>query len=288
MLEPRPLLRAAGAAFAAAVLLAGCATVSGVDRARFESDGTIVAVPLDCGAREPLARTNGSLAPDRPLAIVSWNIHKNGDPGWQADLARWAAGSDVVLLQEASLDADLVSILDGSGQVWLHADAWALDGVPKGVLTASRVAPREACVQRAREPLIGLPKSALVTWYRIGGRTDMLAIANLHAINFTLDLRAWHEQLGALEALIAAHPGPAILAGDFNTWNEARRDALSALAARLHLKEATPSRGVRTRFAGLFVDYLFVRGLDVEDAWVEPTDSSDHAPVRAVLRFAPP
>jgi endonuclease/exonuclease/phosphatase (EEP) superfamily protein YafD len=34
-------------------------------------------------------------------------------------------------------------------------------------------------------------------------------------------------------------------------------------------------------------DYLFVRGLAVDDVWVETVASSDHAPLRARLRLPP-
>ncbi len=279
------MTRAALAAVLAA--LAGCATVAADDRARFETSGEAVAVPLGCASRAPLAAP-GALSPSRPLALTSWNIHKNGDPGWQADLERFARGSDLVLLQEASLGAELRSVLARAGRSWVHADAWAYDGLANGVMTASTAAPVEACVQRAAEPLIALPKSALVAWYRIDGRAETLAVANLHAVNFTPALGAYVDQLDALGAFLAAHRGPVILGGDFNTWSTYRVDALDAFASRLGLTEVKARRGERTRFFEMPADYLFVRGLRVEDAWVEAVGSSDHAPIRATLAFPPP
>lgn len=268
--------------------LAACATVSGVDRARFETNGEAVVVPLGCATRAPLAVAPGSLSAARPLAVTSWNIHKNADPGWEADLARFASASELVMLQEASLGSELRAAFARAGRFWVHADAWAFDGLANGVLTASTAAPVEACVQRAVEPLITLPKSALVAWYRVEGRAETLAVANVHAINFTPLLGAYNEQLDALGAVLASHRGPLILAGDFNTWNLYRVDALNGLAARLGLSEVKVARGERTRFLEMPADYLFVRGLDVDDAWVETVGSSDHAPIRATLRFPSP
>lgn len=265
--------------------LAGCATVPAVDRARFDAGGTVVEVRLACAHREPPAFAPGHLDSDRPLAVMSWNIHKNADPGWQRDLARFAVASDLVLLQEAALTGELRGILATVGRPWVHANAWEYDGVANGVLTGAAVAPYDACLQRAVEPLITLPKSALVTWYRVAGRTETLAVANLHAINFTPALGAYREQLDALGTVLATHRGPLIVAGDFNTWSVYRVDAMNAFAARLALVDVKASRGERALFSGMPADYLFVRGFDVIDAWVEPVSSSDHFPIFAALRW---
>lgn len=275
----RVLLAAALGAFA------GCATVSAVDRARVETGGKVVEARLGCAHREPLAFTPGHLDSGRPLAVVSWNIHKNADPGWQDDLARFASGSDLVLLQEASLTDELRGVLGKSARHWVHADAWEYEGVANGVLTGAAVAPYDACLQRAVEPLITLPKSALVAWYRVAGRTETLAVANLHAINFTLALGAYREQLDALGTVLDSHRGPMIVAGDFNTWSVYRVEAVHAFATRLALSEVKASRGERTVFSGMPVDYLFVRGFDVVDAWVDEVASSDHSPILATLRW---
>jgi len=269
----------------ALAVVAGCASIAREDRARFETDGKLTVVPLGCMKRAALAWAPGALSPNRPLKVVVWNIHRNADEGWEADLSRFASESDLVLLQEATLTGDLRTALARAGRHFVHADAWALDDVANGVLTASTAAPYEACVQRVREPLITLPKSVLIAWYRIEGRTDTLAVANVHAINFTLELGAYNDQLDAVAAVLANHPGPVILAGDFNTWSPVRVDSLSKLAERIGLVEAQALRGERSRFLGMPVDYLFVRGFTVDDAWVEGVRSSDHLPIRASLRF---
>jgi endonuclease/exonuclease/phosphatase (EEP) superfamily protein YafD len=288
--DERRRLRSIHRALAVLAVLAtgGCATVSEVDRAWFETNGKVAAVPLGCGTRAPLAGPPGRLPGGRPLAVVSWNIHRNADAGWRADLARFAASSDIVLLQEATLVDELRALFAQANRHWVHADAWALDDIASGVLTASIAAPVEACVQRVREPLITLPKSVLIAWYRIDGRSDTLAVANVHSINFTLELGAYQDQLDAVAAVLATHRGPVILAGDFNTWSPVRVEALNGVAARIGLVEARPARGERSRFLGMPADYLFVRGLTVDDAWVESVTSSDHAPIRATLRFTPP
>lgn len=282
MPDGRPRAARAGAALLA-LALAGCATVAADDRARLAPDAS-VPVPLACPPAAPLPR-EGALDPGRPFSVVVWNIHRNGDPGWANDLGAFAAASDLVLLQEATLTRELRDRLDGAGRHWAQADAWAFDGVVSGVLTASAEAPRAACVLRATEPLLALPKSALVTWYRLDARAETLAVANVHSVNFTLDTVAYRRQLEAVVGQLADHRGPAILAGDFNTWNAGRAAALAELAARAGFAEAVPRRGARSSFLGMPADYLFVRGLEVDDVWVETVDSSDHAPIRATLRL---
>lgn len=284
MMRASPLGRSFAVVIALASLV-GCASVAREDRARFETDGELTVVPLGCMKRESLAWVPGALFPSRPLKVVVWNIHRNADEGWEADLSRFASESDLVLLQEATLTRELRTAFARAGRHFIHADAWALDDVASGVLTASTAAPYEACVQRVREPLITLPKSALIAWYRIEGRPETLAVANVHAINFTFELGAYNDQLDAVAAVLANHRGPVILAGDFNTWSPVRVDSLAKLAERIGLVEARASRGERSRFLGMPVDYLFVRGLSVDDAWVEDVRSSDHAPIRAALRF---
>ena len=252
---PRRLAGAGLAAAGLALALAGCASVADSDRAWIENAGAVVAVQLGCPPETATPAGAGSLA-GRELSMISWNIHRNGDPGWEHDLARFAAASDLVLLQEATL-------------------------------TAATTLPAAACVQRASEPLLGLPKSALVAWYRLEGRSERLAVANVHSINFTLDLTGYQKQLDAVVDVLASHRGPVILAGDFNTWSPVREQALAAATARIGLVEARPQRGERSRFLGMQADYVFVRGLDVDDVWVETVESSDHAPIRARLRLPP-
>ncbi|HET9338347.1 MAG TPA: endonuclease/exonuclease/phosphatase family protein [Casimicrobiaceae bacterium] len=270
-----------------ALALAGCASVADTDRAWIENAGEVVAVKLGCPPAAGAPTGAGALAADRELSVISWNIHRNADPGWEHDLGRFAAASDLVLLQEATLTSALREVLMHADRRWTHADAWAFDGINNGVLTAAATLPAAACVQRAQEPLLGLPKSALVAWYRIEGRSDRLAVANVHAINFTLELGAYQKQLDAVVDVLASHRGPVILAGDFNTWSPVREQALVATAARIGLVEARPRRGERSRFLGMTADYLFVRGLGVDDVWVETVDSSDHAPIRAKLKLPP-
>lgn len=223
--------------------------------------------------------------PGAQLRVLSWNLHKNDDPGWDADLARFAAESDLLLIQEAALTPALRATLDASGHAhWALAGAWGLGGVETGVLSASRVAPLAACVQRAVEPLLQLPKAALIARYALQGSDAVLAAANLHAINFTLGLAEYRAQLDALVGELAGHRGPIVVGGDFNTWSQARLEALHDAMNRLGLTAVLPQTDARTRVLGMQIDFVFVRGLEVVALSTPQVTSSDHNPLLATLR----
>ena len=273
------------AATALSLLLAGCVTVPDADRLVMPGDaGAIAVVARPCGAA---AEQPAALAPALPATfrLASWNIHKGFDAGWAADLARIAAADDVVLLQEAWLDDTLRTTLGAAGLAWRMTGAFLLNGRDAGVLTAARAAPLTACTVRSWEPLLGVPKSALIARFRVEGSAATLALANLHAINFTLSAQgAYRELLDAVRAQLAAHDGPIVLAGDFNTWSDERVAMVDAVARRLGLAAVAFHPDARARFVGHAVDYIFVRGLDVIETRTLVVTTSDHNPIFATLR----
>ena len=194
------------------------------------------------------------------------------------------SSAEVVLLQEATIDDELRRILEDAGFDWVLASSFLYGGHDIGVLTASRVAPLASCTQRIGEPLIVVPKSAVISWFRVAGQREPLAVVNIHAINFALTLGAYQAQLAALADALARHRGPVIFAGDFNTWTEARRDALAATATKLGLAELAPRDDKRSLFLGKQLDHIMVRGLEAIDVAAIPVTSSDHNPLVATLR----
>ncbi|MFO1322465.1 MAG: endonuclease/exonuclease/phosphatase family protein [Burkholderiales bacterium] len=281
---------------AAAVLplVASCVMLTEHPRALVAEPAGVAVRTLDCADAARAAR--GATADARrdgaldgsAIRIVTWNIHKQADGGWDRDLARFAGDADVVLLQEVALQGALPDILHAAGLSWVMASSFIYRDADIGVLSAARVAPVAACTLRAKEPLIQLPKSAVVTWYRLPATGRTLAVANLHSINFALTLGAYEEQLASLADALAAHDGPIVLGGDLNTWTDARADAVRAIATRLRLVEIPLADDLRTRFLGQQVDHLLVRGVDVVSTHVIAVTSSDHNPVAAVLRLRLP
>jgi endonuclease/exonuclease/phosphatase (EEP) superfamily protein YafD len=273
------------AAIAAAA--AGCVTVPERQHALvLDANGTIAQRTITCG--NPGAATlpgEGALDAQAVVRIASWNLHKESEPGWQADLTDLVARSDVLLLQEAGLAPELRVAIEREGFLWVLASSFAYLDSEYGVLTATRVAPAAACTLRAYEPLLGIPKSTLITYFRLVGRDAMLAIANLHAVNFAPGSMGYHAQLEALGDALAAHTGPLVIAGDFNTWNEARDGEVRALAARLSLKPVAFPIDARRQFFGRIFDWIYVRGMDVHDATAWEVTSSDHNPLLVTFRI---
>jgi endonuclease/exonuclease/phosphatase (EEP) superfamily protein YafD len=154
------------------------------------------------------------------------------------------------------------------------------------VLTAARVAPLAACTQRVVEPLLRLPKSAVITWFALRDRADTLAVVNVHAINFSLSLGAYSAQFDAIVDALAAHAGPLILAGDLNTWTVERAQVVREAASRLGLTEVPFAADRRSVFFGQQLDHIYVRGLALVASSATEVTSSDHNPVAATLRDA--
>ena len=292
--------------FASSMLLAvlcGCITLTAEPRAVVSGPGgTARVMTLTCGAvARGLLTAGDSHAGDaldrRPFRVLVWNIHKQGDSGWERDLSAYAAASDVVLLQEIVLQRSLRDILDDSGLRWVMASSFLLGADDMGVLTATRIAPVSSCTQRAVEPLIRIPKSAVISWLPIAdtrtdtradaraGSRETLAIANVHSINFELSLDAYRAQLEALADALAGHRGPIIFAGDFNTWSDARDRVVAEIAARLGLIELDLRVDQRAVFFGRHLDHIFIRGLQIVDVSALPVTSSDHNPMAATLRI---
>lgn len=268
-----------------AASLTGCVMVPERQHALvLQSDGTVAQEPMGCGNPEvPRPAAAGTLDPAL-IRIASWNLHKEADPGWEDDLGRLVAQSDLVLLQEAGVSPQLRSVVERKGFSWLLSSAFTYQGFEYGVLTATRVLPASACILRANEPWLGIPKAALITYYRLARRDVTLAVVNLHAINFTLGTAAYRAQLEAIVHALASHGGPIVMGGDFNTWNDERLEVVRAVAEQLSLSPVRFDVDERKRFMGRIFDRVYVRELEVLAASAWPVTSSDHNPVLVSLR----
>ena len=268
--------------------LAACVSVTREPRAVLLDDhGQTRAAILACdsaGYRMVRATAGPALDPDA-IRVLTWNIHKQADAGWDRDLARFVRDHDLVLLQEATLDPALRGIIERGGLRWAMASSFERDDRDVGVLTAAPVAASATCTSRVTEPLLRLPKSAVVSWFPLAGTDQTLAVVNVHAVNFSLSLGAYREQMDALGDALEAHRGPIVFAGDMNTWTPMRVAAVEEVTARLGLTPLAFQDDCRTAFMGHQLDRIYVRGLELVDATAIRVTSSDHNPVRATLRL---
>lgn len=251
---------------------------SGGRRCFFQAAASVV-VSLACGCvRVPERPTTlvagsgrGAALHDR-FEVVCWNIHKNSDA--LAALDELAPDADLVLLQES-----VTTIGAPAGHATLVvAFRRSRDERPAGVMTISQTTPSAstAVLSDSREPLAGTPKSALVSMVPLA-RGGELLVANVHGVNFR-DAKALRGQLEELDPLLRAHAGPAIVAGDFNTWSRARRRVLAEFAERHALTSVFIGADAPR------LDAILYRGLRPETSLVIPSRDSDHDALH--VRFA--
>ncbi len=250
--------------------------------------GTVEMVrPCVPEASAPLATTAGERKLDaNGFTLVNWNMYKGSQTGWASDFGRLTRDADVILLQEAYLNAAMTEALRRSRLNWGLATAFRYRGYEAGVLTASRADFHGICMQRFREPVVNTPKTSLLTRFRLSDGDELL-VANVHAINFTVDTDYFAKTWRGLEKLVQSHRGPLILAGDFNTWSADRQGAVARAAKHLELTAVDFADDQRTRILNRAIDHIYYRGLIASEAVVYAVQTSDHNPMRVTFKRAP-
>jgi len=150
----------------------------------------------------------------------------------------------------------------------------------------SAAAPLTECELVAHEPWFGTRKATLVTEYALSGTDRTLLVVNIHGINFALGISDLQNQFAQAKAVIAAHDGPVVFSGDFNTWRSQRAKMLADMLAELGLTALDFDVDHRKRFFGWALDHIYVRGLYSEFATTLQSDASDHNPMTVRLRLA--
>ena len=107
-----------------------------------------------------------------------------------------------------------------------------------------------------------------------------LLVVNVHAVNF-VTVSKFARQVEQIVKPVAAHDGPCIVAGDFNTWNEGRWQYLSESMHGAGLARV-PAQSRRWRHFNRALDHVFYRSLHLMNARTLPhVKSSDHVPLWA-------
>ena len=222
----------------------------------------------------------------RSFRVLNWNSYKGRNKLWQEDLERLSSLSDLVILQEGYLTGELLDLLKKRHYSWDIAKAFAYNDIYAGVLTASRISPDFLCSFRAPEPLSGIPKTVLITRYPFSGTDEYLVIANIHMINFSLNLSAYRAQLEKTAEVLSRHRGPLIITGDFNSWTTERMRILADIMQELGTQEVVFDKDHRATFMGQRVDHIFYRKLVPLEALTEKVRTSDHNPMLVTFRLA--
>ncbi len=218
------------------------------------------------------------------LKLVCWNMFKARRRGWLQDLTTISASADLVLLQEAVLHGGIAQPFHtSSGMEWIMVEnlRHAREQVTTGPKTGSRVAAASSAFVRshAREPLINTPKTFLYTAHPVSDGSTLLVV-NVHAINLVSTAKFTH-QVEQIAEPVARHTGPCIVAGDFNTWNEARMHVLQRAMAQAGLVRA-PAAAPQWRHFRQVLDHVFFRGMRLINAHaLTHVKTSDHVPLAA-------
>lgn len=215
---------------------------------------------------------------DKRLTVMVWNIYKQQRLNWLPFLLEYGKGRDLLLLQEARSSEELLQF---SSRHFHVADQVPAIEMPKhafGVMTLASAYPIYSRPFRKAEPLLRLPKSALITIYPLyDGR--LLMVVNVHAVNFSLGVTIYQEQIQSISEHVMRHQGPVIFAGDFNTWSRQRLYMLYTFTRRMGLRPVMFQEDLRKSVFNYPLDFIFYRELEVEQSRVIKTDASDHNPM---------
>ena len=205
--------------------------------------------------------------------LITWNVHKGQDTGWQEDLERLSKQADFVVLQEATQHQNLSTFSTA-----LFVSSFSFNELLSGVKTFTQTQPEWYCGGGVAEPIIQIPKVASIMNLPLE-KGNSLLIINVHLINFEWGISAYQAQLEQLFSFVENHQGPIIMAGDFNAWNEERLNLVNNLIKKYGLNSVALSQDERVRFLGYPLDYIFMRGVKVVSATSEVVTSSDHNPL---------
>ena len=214
--------------------------------------------------------------------LICWNIEKGSNPGWKAELRSLAKNTQVVLLQEAVFVEEMKNPRDES-LFWSFSPGYKTKKYNSGVMTVSRMKPSVVCALESTEPWLRSPKKTSVVQFPLETEGESLLLVNIHAINFTVGVRAFSAQLDEVGHILRHHNGPIIFSGDLNTWTNARNSVLSPFVEEFGLEEIAFEPDNRSRKFGHAVDYVFIRGLSVKSARVPEVETSDHNPLIVTL-----
>jgi len=241
----------------------------------------------ECGVSNNMSTQNidgAGLDPDN-ISLLNWNIYKGQGDDWQNDLSAFAKTHELMVIQEAMLDRELSDLLEEHDFNWIINTAFHLNEIPAGVMNMATSQAVDSCGFKVKEPIIRVPKSALISYYAIQGTEQQLLVANIHGVNFTLGMGAYRNQLAKLYDVIAQHEGPMIVAGDFNSWSKSRIDEVQQMVALLSLTALEYEVNNKTHIFGNAIDHVFYRQLEMLSNEVLEVSSSDHNPISANFRY---
>jgi endonuclease/exonuclease/phosphatase (EEP) superfamily protein YafD len=250
----------------------------------FDSSVATLASPTAClsALRQQQPEHNVGFNRQR-IRVLSWNLQKAHNAEALYQLGILSSGMDLVSIQEATLNDSMRGRFPNL-PAWSFGPGYRTNKDVTGVMNLSRFPALTHCVFASTEPWLRTPKATSVTEYPLAGGSGTLLLVNVHGVNFTFTASALVAQLEQFSAMIDSHDGPVILSGDFNTWSDARLEALQRFAAKHRLELLDFDVDHRKTVFGNPLDHVLVRGLTVLDTGSYEVDTSDHNVLRVELR----
>lgn len=242
--------------------------------------------PLDESFYEWGSASRSSLDPEN-INVVVWNILKAKEESFISDFASFGQNTDIFMLQEVDNSDEFFKAYKSYPSHQIHFGAsfnyrrgwFGGERFLSGTAISSRIGALDAGMIRSKdkEPFVKTPK--VVTWgvLPIEGKKDLL-IVNIHGLNMTKN-KDFKRQMKECQELIESHDGPVIFAGDFNTSDEEKLDAMWTVAWYTKLKSVKFDNDSRKRskFSQIIIDHVLYRGLEVKNSKVYGAlKGSDH------------
>ncbi len=250
---------------------------------------SVTALTLVCAAltRSPSPAAN---APRDALRLATYNIHYGYDGDWNFTLSEMAeaieeAGVDVIVMQE--VDAGRVTSYSVDDALWLgrrlgmHVVYQPTLEKLSGIALLSRYPLQE---QDGRWLTSALEQTAIVHAVVAAGGEP------LHVYGVWLGLEPEERAVQLEEALnYIGDANPAALGGDMNAGPDSpvyERLLAAGLEDPFMALGRTPAPTSPAVHPTERIDYIWLRGLQVRDAWVSASTASDHRMV--VVEIEPP
>ena len=230
--------------------------------------------------------TRSSLDP-KNVKLVVWNILKATEESFIKDFNSFGRDTDIFMLQEVDNSDEFFKAYESYPNHQIHFGTsfnyrrgmWGGERFLSGTAISSDVDVLDSGMIRSKkkEPFVKTPK--VVTWakFPVTGKKDLLVV-NIHGLNMTRN-KHFKAQLDECEEIILAHDGPVIFAGDFNTSDEEKLNAMWTLAWKTKLKTVTfeNDQRKRSRFSKIIIDWTLAKGIEVKSSEVYSSlKGSDH------------
>lgn len=217
----------------------------------------------------------------KEIKFLIWNLYKGEKPSFVEDFKALTKGKDILLLQEMITDERMMGVMRDDSKRTYYMAATFFDSKKKwaraGSGTASEYRPLEIKWLRSRynEPVIGTSKMVHIAKFDLANSPDDLLTLTIHAVNF-VSVYALKSQIEDAAKVIAAHTGPVLFGGDFNTWSKGKIQVMRDVLKAVGMKEVPFGPG-RMLTLGQAIDYVFIRGLRVNYSKVyKDIQGSDH------------